>query len=249
MPGLPEKKKILITVRTYPVPARTGIEVSCTGGITADGKWIRLFPMPYRFLRPDQQFRKYQWIEASVTRASDSRPESYHIIRDTIKIVSDMIPTKNEWQAERDKNKFPTLGIFKPKSIEKLEIEPDSPNWSQAELEKLKQADLLDNAPAEELEKIPYKFRYYFKCDEARCSGHTAICTDWEMSQSYRKWRRDYGDGWESKFRQKYESEMIGRYDTHFYVGTVNAHPSAWIVVGLFYPPVAKSDPNYSLFS
>ena len=30
-------KRVLITVRTYPVPARKGIEVSCTGGITADG--------------------------------------------------------------------------------------------------------------------------------------------------------------------------------------------------------------------
>jgi hypothetical protein len=107
---------------------------------------------------------------------------------------------------------------------------------------------LLDNAPAEELEKIPYKFRYVFNCDEAECPGHTAICTDWEMSQSYRKWRDEYGDGWESKFRQKYESEMIEKCDTHFYVGTVNNHPASWIIVGLFYPPMSEPDSNLSLF-
>lgn len=31
---------------------------------------------------------------------------------------------------------------------------------------------------------------------------------------------------------------MIGKYDTHFYVGTVASHPNRWIVIGLFYPPV-----------
>ena len=62
-------KRILITVRTYPVPARKGIEVSCTGGITDDGKWIRLFPVPYRFLEEDRRFTKYQWISVSVTKA------------------------------------------------------------------------------------------------------------------------------------------------------------------------------------
>ena len=25
--------------------------------------------------------------------------------------------------------------------------------------------------------------------------------------------------------------------DTHFYVGTPNQYPNAWIIVGLFYPP------------
>ena len=33
------------------------------------------------------------------------------------------------------------------------------------------------------------------------------------------------------------ENEMINKYDTHFYVGTVHQHPDAWIIVGLFYPP------------
>jgi len=35
----------------------------------------------------------------------------------------------------------------------------------------------------------------------------------------------------------KYEREMVERFDTHFFVGTVHTHPNAWIIVGLFYPP------------
>jgi len=64
------------------------------------------------------------------------------------------------------------------------------------------------------------------------------LCTNWEMGESYRRWRRDYGDdGWERAFRQKYEHEMIHKLDTHFFVGTIHQHQSAWIIVGLFYPP------------
>jgi hypothetical protein len=48
---------------------------------------------------------------------------------------------------------------------------------------------------------------------------------------------REYGDQWEHFFRNKYESEMIQRFDTHFFVGTLNQYPSSWIIVGLFYPP------------
>ena len=54
--------------------------------------------------------------------------------------------------------------------------------------------------PAQELEKIPYDFSYKFKCDEAGCTGHEMICTDWEMGQSYRQWVRTYGARWEEYF-------------------------------------------------
>jgi hypothetical protein len=264
--GMPEKKKILVTIRTYPVPATKGVEVSCTAGITEDHQWIRLFPVPYRFLQPDRRFRKYQWIEAMVTKASDPRPESYHIYRDSINIISEVLPTANAWQQrkeliyplkghclcciqkERNEKKFPTLGIFRPKTIQRLSIEADRPTWTDEELNKLRQGDLFENTPPEELEKIPYQFRYSFDCDHVGCPGHSAICTDWEMGQSYRQWRAEYGRNWETKFRERYESDMINNNDTHFYVGTIHGHPHVWIIVGLFYPPFPKPSPNLSLF-
>ena len=61
------------------------------------------------------------------------------------------------------------------------------------------------------------------------------------MGESWRRWRQDYGEGgWEAAFRQKYEQEMMERFDTHFYVGTLHQFPNAWIIVGLFYRPKSK---------
>jgi len=91
-----EKKKILITVKTYPLPSKKTIEASCTAGITEDGKWIRLFPLPFRHLESSKQFKKYQWIEASVTKAKDPRPESYKIDIDSISLLGKPMPTYNQ---------------------------------------------------------------------------------------------------------------------------------------------------------
>jgi hypothetical protein len=247
-------KRVLITVRTYPTPAKKGVEVSCTAGVTDDGDWIRLFPIPYRRMAPEKQFKKYQWIDLDVTKArGDTRPESYTPDLDSIQIVG-QVSTKRKWQErkelldpirahclcclerQRKENSYPTLGFFRPAEIKRLAIQPDDPEWSPQQLARLRQTSLFDREPPAELQKIPFKFSYEFSCPEDECRGHTMSCTDWEMSEAYRRWRRGYGDGWEKAFRQKFEHEMIELNDTHFYVGTLHGYPGTWIIVGLFYP-------------
>ena len=263
MQPLEEKKTALIVVSTYPTPAKKGAEVSCTAAITDKGEWLRLFPVPWRLLPADQKFRKYQWVEVTVTKASDPRRESYKLKQDGIKIVS-AVPPGKEWRArkeiiyplrshclcclikQRDSQHFPTLGVFRPRKIERLIITPDSESWTPAQLDILRQGHLFVETPKEELEKVPFKFQYKFFCDEDTCSGHTISCTDWEMGESWRQWSRQYGDQWEQRFRQRYETEMINKFDTHFFVGTIHQHPGTWIIVGLFYPP--RSEENPTLF-
>lgn len=248
-------KRILITVRTYPVPAQKNIEVSCTAGVTKEGEWIRLFPVPYRWMDDDKRFVKYQWIDVSVTKATqDPRPESYKLNVDTINIV-DHLSTVDSWRSrkavvaplmrpsmceirrQRDASGSPTLGLFKPREIKQLIIEPDSGEWTPQQMTNLDQTMLFHTGPAEKLEKIPYRFKYEYLCDDPGCKGHTMSCTDWEMGQSYRSWRDEYEGEWETAFRQKYEDQMRDKFDTHFYVGTIHRHPKEWIIVGLFYPP------------
>jgi hypothetical protein len=209
-------------------------------------------------MNPDQRFRKYQWIEVDVAKASDPRPESHTLNIDSVQIVGNMPPDGGPWSdrrrlverlqahclcclvKERDGMGYPTLGFFKPAKIEKLIIRPAAEDWTPEEYARLRQYTLFESMPAEELEKIPYTFYYRFWCPEPHCKSHTLSCTDWEMAQSWRSWRTRYGDGWEEKFRETYERDMIHVHDTHFYVGTVHGHPNRWIIVGLFYPNAEK---------
>jgi hypothetical protein len=243
--------KVLITVKTYPVPARRGVEVSCTAGVS-DGGWIRLFPVPFRLLQAKQRFKKYQLVELDAVKAHDGRPESYSPTWDSIRVVSDTLPTIDNWRLRKEPlfnlrstslcelqrrwsaDRFPTLGLFRPREFELL-IEDEDPEWTASQLSRLRQPDMFLGSPPTELEKIPFRFRYRFRCNERDCNGHDLTCTDWEMSQSYRRWRRQYGDDWKRAFRERYEASMQRR-DTHFYVGTIHTNPGSWIIVGLFYP-------------
>jgi hypothetical protein len=249
------KRRVLIVVRTYPAPARSTIEASCTAAISDDGQWVRMFPVPARLMEHDKRFAKWQWIDVSLLKApGDSRPESYKLNPDSI-VIGDSIGRQDGWrdrrnlisplkrpsmcqiQQERDEHGQPTLGVFRPHEIERLMIDPTEENWTAAQLATLQQDTLFEKAPAQTLEKIPFDFRYKFRCGDVDCNGHTMICTDWEMGQAYRSWRKEYRDQWEGKFRQRFETEMIEKNDTHFFVGTIHQHPGSWIIVGLFYPP------------
>jgi hypothetical protein len=254
-------KRVLITVRTYPVPATKGFEVSCTAAISDDGKWIRLFPVPYRLLPPDKRFTKYQWIEVSLLRAKgDPRPESHHLNIETIKLGETVSPAR-QWaarkailkplirpslcaiQKERDDKGAPTLGLFKPARIKRLLIVANDADWTAKQKAILSQKTLgFEKVPRGELEKIPFDFYYEFVCDHSGCRGHKMGCTDWEMAEAYRQWRKKYGDRWEAEFRKKFERDMISKFDTHFYVGTLHQHPKNWMIVGLFYPPPTEPD-------
>jgi len=250
-----QHKRVLVTVKTYPTPASKGAEVSCTAGITDDGKWIRLFPIPFRFMGGDKQFSKYQWIEVAAKKSSsDPRKESYEVDIDTLRILGDPLPPHDAWKARKEvilpleapslcylqrtrRQTGDTLGVFKPKTIHKFVIERDTTDWTTAEREKLLQFSLYDKHPLKPLEKIPYRFSYTLTCDEPHCKGHKLMCIDWELGQAYRQWKQKYGTKWEWAVINRFETDMILRYNTHFFVGTIHGHPGAWIIIGLFYPP------------
>lgn len=70
------RTKVLITVTTYPLPSRSYDELVCTAGITEQGDWIRIYPVPLQFLkglRKDgkMQSYKYTWIELDLKKRTD----------------------------------------------------------------------------------------------------------------------------------------------------------------------------------
>lgn len=256
------KEEILITVRAYPEPSKKYIETSCVAGVAASGNPVRLYPVPARSLGSDQTFSKFSLIRANIRKASDPRPESHRIDQDSIKIVGTVGTDHATWvtrnkrvepfrvagsiemlkaRYERDGiSTAPSLALIRPQSIDALVIEPKSEgDWTEEKKALLSRKSLFDTKERFPLEFIPYAFKYRFRCDDSRCHGHTLSVVDWEMNQSYRNWRRQYGDkGWEEKFRQKYEQDFLGDgVDLQFFVGTMMKYPATWIVIGLYYPP------------
>ncbi len=258
------EEEILITVRAYPEPSERYIETSCVAGITRDGRIFRLHPIPDRLLASENRFRKYDVLRLRVKRSEDPRPESHRVDLDHGFPQVRHIGTKNAW-AERNRWVEPfrarsieelkvddvrisrSLALIRPRKIDRLEIKPkESDDWQEKQRAKLSRISFVMPERVEPLEFIPYRFSYHFQCDDDRCRGHRMSIVDWEVAQSYRKWREDYEEKWEEKFRQKYEEQLLKK-DLQFFVGTMMKHPKSWIIIGLYYPPRQSKVPNIQL--
>jgi hypothetical protein len=74
MAGAWVKRRVLIVVRTYPAPAKSTIEASCTAAISDDGQWVRMFPVPARLMDQDRRFAKWQWIDVKLAKGPKRLP-------------------------------------------------------------------------------------------------------------------------------------------------------------------------------
>ena len=46
-------KKVFVVGKTYPNPSKKYRETTCIGGVTDEGKWIRMYPVPFRLMPDD----------------------------------------------------------------------------------------------------------------------------------------------------------------------------------------------------
>ena len=69
-------ERVLIAVKTYPRISAEHIETVCTGAINDQGQWRRIYPVEFRYLDDDKQYRIVDIVELGLEPSSDSRPES-----------------------------------------------------------------------------------------------------------------------------------------------------------------------------
>lgn len=242
------KIKILIAVKTYPTLAAKYDELVCTAGFREDGSWVRIYPIPFRKLDYDRQYKKYDWVEIDLVRNdSDFRPESHrpYSIDHAFDIVGH-IDTSNNWQLRKeivlrnvytnlelliadakDDSKKTSLAVFKPTRILDFICEPADRDWDKAKLDRLKakaqQLNLFANAdnPFEVVRKLPYKFSFVFSDEKGRES--TLMIEDWETGQLYWNCLKQH-DGNEQlacqDVKMKYFDDFARSKDLYFYLGT-----------------------------
>jgi len=203
------RKKVLLTVTTYPLPSRSYDELVCTAGVLEDGTWIRIYPVPLSFLVDIKKGGKvknvkYNWIEIDlVKRSDDFRPESHspqnYDFRD-IKFWGSL-DTKSNWLLRKKyclnnvytsidtligDSKDPSntsLATFKPTEIIDFQIEKDERDWKPVWKEIRNQLDLFAQGepkdPSNMIPKVPYKFHYQFRDSEGKKSR--LMIEDWEI--------------------------------------------------------------------
>jgi hypothetical protein len=258
-----EKKRVLVVVKTYPNPSHSYGETVCCAGVDIEtGRWVRMYPITFRRLI-GRQFAKYQLIECTATAPrGDHRPESLRIDQDSIAMIGEPLPSGPAgWRRRmallpppaqsleeiRDAQAVDgtSLGMFRPRQIERLVIEMAEP-WTVRQQTYLRQQRLGLGEEVEramqELERIPWTFSYRFTCIDERCTtSHELQIQDWEIGQSFRRWSRTDPDRWEEMIRQRYERELPDR-DLYLVVGNLAKRHQTFVIIGLVRPPRPKMD-------
>jgi len=263
--------RVLILCKTYPSPSGKHVETSCVAGVEQGGRLIRLFPVPFRLVDDEKQFKKWQWVKLRIEKAkNDHRPESHKVFVDTIHCEGEPLPTGNAWQARRTELSNlavfadfseveaarlahgSTLALLRPARIIALDITAAKvPDWTQEEKEKLvqdlRQEGLFDDADAKKiktLRKVPFDFHYRYECVvDGNPVTYRHKIADWEAGALYWTCRQRYGETWERPFRQKLEHALPAA-DLIFLMGTIHRFPDQWLIVSLIYPPRDKPKPQ-----
>ncbi len=251
-----ETKTVLITVKAYPNPSKKYGETICCAGVDVDTHhWIRLYPITFRDLDQSQKFKKYNIIKVKCQKANDRRIESYKVDCETIQIVDHLDTKKDRWMRRKqivlpltsssfcqileDTQQNKSLGLFKPSRInfhcQKTTLQDERKRQAC-----YAQLTFFDKAKGE-IEQIPFDFYYSFTCLNAPCCpGHKLPIVDWELGQSYRKWRYKYKpqDILLDKIRERWLGRMCAKKnDVYFYVGNMKRFRNYFMVLGVFYPP------------
>lgn len=265
------RERILVTVKTYPTLSRKYGELVCTAGIREDGSWVRIYPVPFRRLKLEDRYKKFDWIEVELARnTSDPRPETYYLRnQDDLEVVGH-VDTRNHWAQRRRlllrpdsvfdrraplmhaaKANEASLAVFRPTKVIDFFWEKSSREWEQSKVEAMRQGDLFRpeewRKTFQVVQKLPYDFSYRFLDADGKKSELQVL--DWECGALY--WNcleRSGGDESEAlrKVKAKYLDEF-SRTDLHFFLGTlrqfhgVSLNP--WVIVGVF-PIPDEPQPN-----
>ncbi|BBM89267.1 hypothetical protein COTS27_00963 [Spirochaetota bacterium] len=217
------KKKILILVKTYPTLSKKYFELVCTAGIDEQGKWYRLYPIPFRSLNEFEKYKKYQWVNVDLKKnAEDIRPESHKLINH-IEILTEVIKTNNKWNQRKihlsntecytskqeiidlaHKNKI-SLCRFKPNTIKDFSYEEIDRNWDEDKIKSIEKESesrkesqyLFDDAGDFRKEiKIVSKlpYKFYYHFTDSYGKESKLMIEDWEIGALYWNCFRKYKD-------------------------------------------------------
>lgn len=234
--------RVSILVKALPQRSTAKGETVCCAGVTARGEFKRLYPVRFRHLSDESAFKRWDWVDFKYrSPTSDRRPESCHVMEDTIRVSGRM--------ADRDRASFlnplvsasvadasaagKSLALIRPRNThfyfkEKSDeqIEKERRTYAQA----ASQGEIFDKQLAA-LEPSPFEFRFKF---EDGTGPHDYANGDWEAHAMFFFGRRREGSEraaleWMSiTFNDEYPKKGM-----LFCVGNMAKRPHTWQLLGV----------------
>ena len=252
------RMRILITVKAAPQPSSTYGETVCVAGLRLDlGEtgWVRLFPINFRELGQEQQFKKYQIVQlrARPTRG-DPRIESWRPDLTSIQTENTLAPWSprrpfvdpyitdsmcDVLDAVRSVPPARSLAAVRPREVTRIRIAPH-PGWTadeQAKIDQYINQPDLQGGDRSVLEAPAYRGWYLYRCERNRCRGHEQGILDWEFVALQRRLRGHSDAEIRNRLRQRFLEELCAPdRDVAFYVGNQAKRQHVFSVLGVYHP-------------
>ncbi len=263
-----ESMNIVITVMAYPVITTKHGEAVCIAGLRIDEmwdpKWVRLFPVDVRDLPKDLRLSKWDELRLKAHKATnDHRPESYTPDNDSI-VIAGKLSTRRSWESrqaimglvplvetmrqvesrqERDRS---SLALVATGEVLDLVATPrPAKEIAEAAAKALRlsaQLNLFAGDERQPLEPVPYDFHYLIRYPD-EVEPRRLKLVDWEINQTWRKWRYQYQDAVE-RIRDKWLNELTGpTREPSFIVGNQRRFPDQFLLLNVYSPP--RSEPGH----
>lgn len=265
--------RVLVLVKATPQPSRTYGDTVCVAGVDLGAtrpSWRRLYPVPFRYLDGDQQFRKYDVISVRTRDPSaDKRPESRSIVAPTIERVSHVDgwtlragwieplvgPTMCELiRGTRADINAQSLGAVRPAELLDLRFSRH-PGWTSQELQRFdeyrQQGDLFREAPPRLLDPPPWIVRLIYRCQTPGCDRHEQRIIDWELTALQSRYRRNSEAEQKAAITHNFlEQPFAPNRAPLIFVGNQEnvQRRSAFTVLGLYYPKQTELPQAETLF-
>jgi hypothetical protein len=270
-----QRMKVVVLVKAAPVLTRRLEETMCVAGAridSGDPHWIRLHPVPFRDLDDDSKFAKYQSVSVDgIQPRSDRRPESWRPLHGSIS-PAETLSTRAGWAQRRrivdglgemsmceltEINRsgsgpgVPSLALVRPVEPPTLKIterdQAQLDDWRRRARAARSVVSLFDDPELRkpDFEVVPWRFQYEFRCSAPTCNTHTQTIVDWEALALWRRVRHQ--PDWREQMRNKFEVTLWRGRDSVLFVGNQEQHPTAFLVLGVFWPPAGPAQGTLDL--
>lgn len=257
-----EPTRILIFGKTYPELSVHHTETVCTGGLREDGRPVRLYPVPLRYLEGDHQYRLYEWITVPMQKStSDPRPESYKVRADQIEGHEVIEADGGPWRRRRDvvfrdrswhfesmaelsaaqAATGRSIGMIKPDMVDDVELVTKP--GSEREAFALKSRDLEAQVGADLFhpdykrlwyppKEIRLRWRCPQRCETCRRRPHRMKILDWGLLELARR------DGWDQALSRMCSIADLKTNDFRLFLGNFRLRMEKFGIIGLWYPKI-----------
>jgi len=202
--------EVLVVVKAAPQPSRHYGDTVCVAGIALDPlRWVRLYPVPFRYLDDVQQFKKYDIVQVRVRHpGQDGRRESLRVDAQSFETVRHL----KDWRQrapfvepmisgslcglQRDVAVDPnatSLAAIRPSGVVALDVRKHK-GWTEEQVTRFRdfaaQGDLFRDYEPRMLDAPRLRATLVFGCEDRECRGkHRLGLIDWELTAAQVRFR------------------------------------------------------------